>query len=469
MTLTRRDALKGIGVAVGTAAFGCGDAGAPGGADPDGGATGADAGVDAVDARVIDAPSADALLAPIDTFVVLMMENRSFDHYLGALARHEGFAVDGLTGTEMNLSNEGLSIYSHRLDDYTPADLPHDWDSCHAQWNQGQNDGFVRAHAGSYQADAMGYHVREQLPITYALADGGAICERYFASVMGPTWPNRFYLHGGSANGMKLNLPVLGFRSIWSVLDDAGLTHKNYFHDIAWAVGGYAQLTGNAPIEEFFRDAAAGTLPTFSIIDPKFFGSGANDDHPDHDVRLGQALISSVVRALGTSPQWQRCLLVVTYDEHGGFFDHVPPPTTVDASPDFRQLGFRVPTLVLGPGARRRQVVRTTFEHASILATLNRRFGLAPLNERVAAAADLSPCLDPGWLTSPQPAPELPTLTMSRAAIRARPASHAHAELAAIADAMALPPHLDRRGRDAEVTAAFLGEAERLGAIRLTP
>ena len=347
MRPTRRDTLKGIGLAIGGAALGaCGtDAAATG--DDDGGDVDA-ASVDAprIDAPVdaeIDAPSAEVLLGSVDTFVVLMMENRSFDHYFGALRLLEGRNdVDGLTGSEANPAPGGAMVGVHRLDNFTPADPPHGWDACHRQWNQGANDGFVKEHEGSSQADVMGFHVRTHLPQFYALADQATLCDRWFASVMGPTWPNRFYLHGATSKGNRSNLPAVGFRSIFDVLSEHGLTHKNYFHDVAWATGGYFKLTGNAPIEDFFDDAAAGQLPTFSIIDPQFFGNGANDDHPDHDIRLGQALIASVVNALGASPQWSRSMLVITYDEHGGFYDHVPPPTTSDEREEFRQLGFQI-------------------------------------------------------------------------------------------------------------------------------
>lgn len=471
--------MKGLGVTLGAAAIGCGsDAGGdpPDGGEPDAAAPDAAAPDARVDARIdaptdapVDAPSADVLLAGIDTFVVLMMENRSFDHYLGSLRLAEGRAdVDGLTGGETNPAPGGATVGVFRLEDFTPEDPPHGWDACHAQWNLGANDGFVRAHEGPSQVDVMGYHTRDQLPATYACADAGAICQRYFASVMGPTWPNRFYLHGATSHGNQSNLPAFGFRSIFDVLDDAGLSHKNYFHDVAWATGGYFKLGGNAPIEDFFADAEAGTLPNFSIVDPGFFGGGANDDHPDHDVRLGQALIASVVNALGASPQWGRCLLVISYDEHGGFFDHVPPPTTTDERAEFRQLGFRVPTLVLGPTTRRGEVVTTTFDHVSVISTLARRFGLPALNARAAATADLSPCIAPQYLANPQPAPVIPPIAMSRQAVLARPGTAAHPELAAAIDAMHLPPHLDRRDRAREVTDRFLACAARVGAVRLT-
>jgi phospholipase C len=474
MRPSRRDTLKGIGLAIGGAAVGACGNGAAGGDDDSADTTDA-AGIDAprIDAPVdaeVDAPSPEALLAGIDTFVVLMMENRSFDHYFGSLRLAEGRTdVDGLTGSEVNPAPGGSMVAVHRLDDFTPADPPHGWDACHEQWNNGANDGFVRAHEGSSQNDVMGFHVREQLPQMYALADRAAVCQRWFSSVMGPTWPNRFYLHGATSHGNKSNLPAFNFRSIFDVLAEAGLSHKNYFHDVAWATGGYFKLTGNAPVEDFFSDAAAGQLPNFSIIDPQFFGNGANDDHPDHDIRLGQALIASVVNALGQSPQWNRCMLVITYDEHGGFYDHVPPPLATDEREEFRQLGFRVPSIVVGPTARRGAMIGTKLEHVSVLKTITRRFGLPALNQRVTDASDLSVCIDPAYLGNPQPAPTLPPVAMSRAAVRARHVAPAHEELAAAIDRMGLPPHLDRRNRSAEVTDRFLACAARVGAVTLTP
>src|SRR5262249_3911563 len=152
----------------------------------------------------------------IDTFVVLCMENRSFDHYFGSLALVEGRAdVDGLTGAETNRAPDGATVAVHPLETYTPADPPHDWDSAHTQWDRGANDGFVIAHAGADQADVMGYHVRAQLPVSYALADQAALCHRWHCALLGPTWPNRFYLHAATSKGQKTNAPVTGLRTIW--------------------------------------------------------------------------------------------------------------------------------------------------------------------------------------------------------------------------------------------------------------
>ena len=496
LVLPRRRAIQGLGGAAGVAALGCSDddpsplGTGGGGADGAGGATatttsattgsstsavtsgsggGGGAGGSSPGA-CDDDPSLSVadLLAPIDTIVVLMMENRSFDHYFGALQLVEGRSdVEGLSGAESNPQPEGGAVGVFKLDDFTVEDPPHGWDDCHAQWNGGMNDGFVIAHAGAHQADVMGYHVREQLPILYALSDAYALCQRWFASVMGPTWPNRFYLHGATSKGNKSNVPAFGFDSIFDLLEDAGLSHKNYYSDLPWCSGGYFKLGGLATIESFFEDAAAGTLPNFSIIDPTFAGSGANDDHPDHDIRLGQALIASIYAALAQSTQWSRCLFVVTYDEHGGFFDHVPPPTVTDDDPDFRQLGFRVPSLVIGPHVKKGCALSTTLEHVSVIKTVAERFGLPMLNERMAEANGLSSAISPAFLRHPQAPIALPTVEVSRATLERPPPPVYQRELWEAAERGVIPRHLDRRAQSAEITSRVLEHGARLGAVRL--
>ncbi|MDI1443375.1 alkaline phosphatase family protein [Polyangium sp. 6x1] len=482
----RRRVLLGLGAALSAAAVGCGGAGSAtdvaggagvggaggaggaggmGGMGGEGGAGGGDPGESCTDSGGL---SPEELLAPIDTFVILMMENRSFDHYLGSLRLLEGRDVIGLDGTEKNPAPDGSWISVSKLDDFTPEDPPHNWDAAHEQWNGGKNDGFVLAHAGSAQADVMGYHVREQIPITYALADAHAVCDRWFASVMGPTWPNRFYLHGATSKGQKGNLPVLGFDSVFKYLDEAKVSHKVYYHDIAWCSGAYLKTTGLAGIEQFFEDAAAGKLPNVVFIDPQFFGGGANDDHPDHDIRLGQALIASVYAALAKSPQWGRSMFVLTYDEHGGFFDHVAPPTTEDDESEFAQLGFRVPSIVAGPFARKGCTVGTQLEHVSVIRTLCRKFGMPAWNKRIAAANDLSSCIQPAYLSDPQPAVELPPVDVSMAELMARREhTETHAELREALDRGLIPRHLDRRGEGMAIAKRVLEAGARLGAVRI--
>jgi len=191
-------------------------------------------------------------------------------------------------------------------------------------------------------------------------------------------------------------------------------------------------------------------------------------------VRLGQAFIGSVYAALRSSPQWNRCLLVVTYDEHGGFFDHLPPPAVTDENAAFRRLGVRVPGLVAGATVRRGATVAKTFDHVSVIATLTRRFGLRPLNDRAGATNDLSACIDPALVDNPRPGPALPpapVIPMASLVERDRqlaglPPRH-HRELWQAAEALKLPPALDRRRQSLAVAEHWLSAGERLRALRL--
>lgn len=486
MGMTRRDALKGLGVAAGAIALGCGDNesalgpddpdAAPSG-NPDAAAGGPDAGPGTPDAG----PPADArppdltpeqLLAGIDTIVVLCMENRSFDHFLGSLRLVEGRTdVDGLTGIESNLDPDGNPVEVFKLEDFTPEDPPHGWESVHAQWNEGRNDGFVTEHAGASQNEVMGYHTRDQLPVTYALADYGVVCNKWFCSVLGPTWPNRMYLHGGTSNGRKDNIPrVQEFETVWDQLTEAGKSGTNYHHGPLqqWLLAVRPDLAAanGKNISQFFTDAAAGTLPSFVVIDPQFFGAGANDDHPDNDIRLGQALIGSVVAALAASPQWNKCLFVLTYDEHGGFYDHVPPPVAVDDQADFGRMGFRVPSIVIGPTVRRRAAVNTVFDHTSVISTVKIRHGLPGLTARSQNASPLSPCIDPSFVENPQPPPTLPTVVIPRAELEQRLARGGvrpdqHPELQA---AVGTLPSIEELNA---TTRGVLAWGEKLGVVKL--
>jgi phospholipase C len=454
--VSRRDVLQGLGVAAASAALGCGSveavlggAGGAGGAGATAGpgsqsstqsssassggggagqgGQGGEGGVGPAACDDDGGLSAAELLAPIDTIVVLMMENRSFDHYLGGSlgiveARPD---IVGLTGSETNPAPGGGVVQVHHLTTLTPASPPHGWTAVHNQWNQGSNDGFVIEHEGDDQDQVMGYYLRGDVPVHHALADAHVICNHSYCSVLGPTWPNRFHLHGATSNGMMSNDFVGDFEPLWGPAKAAGMTVKNYHHGIPWATGGYGKLDSDlASFSSFKQAAQAGTLPNFSIIDPLYFGFTANDDHPSNgDIPLAQLLISDVYTALAESPQWNRCLLIVTYDEHGGFYDHVPPPPTTDPDyPAFAQLGFRVPTLVAGPYVRRGCAVNTVFDHCSVLATLSTRWGVTALNARHAAAADYSSAIDPNYVKAraPQPPAMMPRLTVSLSALRER-------------------------------------------------
>jgi phospholipase C len=500
LELSRRQVLKTMTTAVGVAALGCGSdvvndpplsgsggsgsssagsgsssssAGQGGGGQGGGGAGGAGGSSPGCGDNTSLSPQ--ELLAPIDTIVVLMMENRSFDHYLGgSLGLLEMRAdIEGLSGIEMNPKSGGGNATVFHMMNMTPDSPPHSWDPVHAQWNMGANDGFVIEHAGASEDEVMGYYDRNQVPIHHALADAHTVCNHYYCSVLGPTWPNRFHLHGATSNGNKTNAPAFGFNPIWGPLKSAGLSVKNYHHGVAWATGGYFKLDDLASFDAFKQDAMSGNLPNFCIIDPQYLGAGANDDHPSNgDIPLAQLLISDVYSTLASSPQWSSCLLVVTYDEHGGFYDHVPPPPTTDDDAEFAQLGFRVPALVAGPYVRKGCAVNTVFDHPSVLATLTARWGIAPLNSRHAAANDLSSCIDPAYVTGadPQPPVMLPQLSMSMSALRdpKRIRANQHPELIDSLRQQGIYRTIMRRHDPEAMLKRHLDDCVRRGLIRLT-
>ena len=510
--LTRRRTLKGMGAVLGAAAVGCGDdgsgdgvaEGSSGSSDGSGGgstmgaaestssagsgegSTGLDeSGSESTGEPVEDCGSGtmglspEELLAEIDTIVVVMMENRSFDHYFGSATFLEGLGVDGLTGRETNPRLDGTAVPVFAMTNLQPADPPHDWASCHLQWNIGGNDGFVREHEmehpGSYD-EVMGYYVRAQLPVLYALADNYTLCDQWYCSVMGPTWPNRFYLHAASSNGQTGNSPESGLTTFWDVLADSGITASNYYSDLAWIWGALVNpLTPfTHSLDEFFSEAQAGTLPQYVVLDPNFGilpgGEGGNDDHPSHDITFGQIFLGSVYQALASSPQWERCLLIITYDEHGGFFDHRSPGTRPDERREFQQLGFRVPSLVIGPHVRRGCVDSTVLDHVSVISTATRRFGVPALNDRVTQTPDVSSAINPESLGNPQPPAPIPMMSVSVSELLSKRGT-GQEELMAMVRSGELPLPADRRHDNAshEVALRLLDHASRLGVVKLRP
>lgn len=461
--VTRRKALKQIGAAVGAAALSplihaCGT-------DGEGGASAANRAV------------------PVDHFVLLMMENRSFDHYFGSLSLLEGKQVDGLRPGMANPrpDNSMSGIYRETL--RCVADPPHGWVSTHAQVNGGRNDGFVLEHfkrvGAAHGDEVMGYLTRAHLPISYALADEFALCDRWFCAVQGPTWPNRLFLHSAQSNGRTNNdLPVgAGFRfpTIYDQLQAAGVTWKYYYSDLPFLLL-YSSLGRLAdhivPVAQYFEDARSGNLPQVSVVEPAF---GLNDDHPPHDIRLGQAFISSVVHALGQSPHWRRSMFLLTYDEHGGFFDHVAPPKVQDerASEGFDDAGVRVPGLVISPWAKRGYVSSVVHEHSSWPALLERKFNLAPMTLRDANANSFDDVFDFDRINrdDPRPFPNLPMVTADPnippecAAFGAGGAAALDIEIAA--DAGLVPRQFDRRKQLPETLRTISDELVRMGAGEL--
>jgi phospholipase C len=360
-----------------------------------------------------------ANLKKIDHIVVLMMENRSFDHVLGYLSLEEGRTeVDGLREGLAN-EHQGSSYPVHHLGTTVVADDPdHSARSVDLQIGDGKMDGFAASYAATLQSlgvadgdpgPVMGYYNAADVPVYDHLAREFAICDRWFSSVPGATWPNRLYAlcgrAAGSRDGHPHNLPPFYNQpSFARHLDAHGISWRWYSSDVGtlrmadelYCLGhhdkfAYFTTTGlpwkarlnwrvQADIPTFLEDAAAGTLPSVSWIDPSFgnfnpLGVLQNDDHPPADVKDGQDLVLAVYHAVATGPQWDKTLLVIFYDEHGGFFDHVPPPAAKDDDLKmFGRYGVRVPAIIVSPWVPPRSVSKTLFDHTSVIKTILLRF-----------------------------------------------------------------------------------------------
>jgi len=331
----------------------------------------------------------------IDHIVVLTMENRSFDHLLGWLP--------GADGTQAGLRYADRRGVAHSTYPLAPdfqgcghSDPDHSYAGSRVAYDGGRCDGFLRA--GNNDLYAIGYYTQPDLAFLGAAAPAWTVCDRYFASIMGPTMSNRMYLHGGRTDRTDdLPLPS-GLRTIWDALAERRIAARYYRRNFSYlALWGTKYLRITRTFSDFQHDCRTGRLPGVSYVDPAYtlpvLGLGS-DDHPPSDIRAGEWFMAQVYRAVTTSPAWPRTLLVITFDEWGGFFDHVPPTRAPDIAPRYSLRGFRVPTLLVSPLARRGYVSRAVFDHASIVKLIRWRFGLPALSVRDAAAANLATALD---------------------------------------------------------------------------
>jgi phospholipase C len=308
-------------------------------------------------------------------------------------------------------------------------------------------DGFVRTPIDPFTSEivggvAMGYWTGDDLPFTYSLASVFPIADRWFCSLLGQTDPQRRYLIAATSSGMtddigtgpgnavpdaSLGLPANG--TIFNRLDLHGISWTNYC--ASYPSGATPELypTNDAasesqhvkPFDRFFADAASGTLPAFSLLDPDY---GTQSQENPQNIVVGEAVLAQVVRAVGSARTWGKVLLVVTWDEHGGYYDHVPPPPALapDAIPPtvqptesiydgFRRYGFRVPAVVVSPYSRRFTVTSVVHDHTSIAAMLERKWNLPAMTFRDANANDLTDFLDLFAMRRRRPVfPELPRL-----------------------------------------------------------
>jgi phospholipase C len=352
-----------------------------------------------------------AAASGLDHIVVVMMENRSVDHKLGWVPGADG-RQQGLTYKD----SSGKAHKTHHLLDRNGCgnnDPDHSYEGGRLQFNGGKLDGFRK---GDNDDFALGYYTETDLPFYGPLLKHATTYDRYFCSILGPTYPNRFYTHAAATDRLSNTTDTSSLLTIWDRLGEAGVSSRYYFSDLPFlGLFGPRLVPLASPIARFFADAASGTLPSYSYLDPFFLGEdqgGSNDDHPHADIHRGQAFVSQVAHAITTSPQWANTALVITYDEWGGFFDHVKPPRLPDdhdtgphGKDDHAQAGFRVPTIVLSPFSRPGHVGHNVYDHTSILKMVEWRFGLRPLTKRDHAARNLAESFD---FSRSRPAPTLP-------------------------------------------------------------
>ncbi len=374
------------------------------------------------------APGTDTI-PQIKHIVVLMMENHSYDNHLGMLDRSgaDGFTL-GPEGkpTASNPYPDGKIQHAFRMPTTCQlSGMPSQtWTNSHVQFAGGKLNGFVSSGSGPV---SMGYWQQADLPFYYSLASKYPIADHYFCSVLGQTFPNRRYLMAATSLGMindtvpnPLDYPANG--TIFDRLDNIGVSWRDYYSRLDGflpvpTVGLFPKLlehTGSIKsIEHFFDDAKAGTLPGFCIVEPNY---GSTSEEDPQNIAEGENFACTVIEAVIHGPAWQNTLLIWTFDEHGGYYDHVVPPPAVapdDIPPDtsaanqyngFAQYGFRVPCAIVSPWARPDYISHQVFDHASICALVEAKWNLPAMTHRDANASNMLDMLDlsqPAFLNPP--------------------------------------------------------------------
>jgi len=387
-----------------------------------------------------------AALHKIDHVVVVMQENRSYDSYFAQL-HAQGQPASPLEPLGGNPSPTGGPPIRPFLEttQCEVADLHHTWNDAHREWDGGRMDGFTLANVD--RADptgrrAMGYYDKSILPFYNGIANEFAVADHYFASTLAQSDPNRFFLLAGTAFGHIRNdaPPAGGFNqpTVFRLLDAAHVTWKLYKIDSSVALM-FSDVRRDAthvvPISQYYSDASNGTLPQVAFVESR--GSGdvnvRSDEHPPANVQIGQRFVHDVAEALVRSPDWSSAAMFLTYDEHGGFYDHVKPPAAPE--PDgiapmppprepgtFDTYGIRVPAIVISPFAKKHFVSHTVYDHTSILRFIETRFGLPALTRRDAAADPMLGMFD--FTTVSHRSPLLPAAPIDPNGVKACAAQH---------------------------------------------
>jgi phospholipase C len=381
---------------------------------------------------------------PFDHIVVVMMENHSFDNYLGMLPVAGSKHADGFTfGSSTKPTNSNPSAAGRVTAFPFPTtaqgpDVTQTWNATHRQVDGGKMDGFIYGNSGSTQA--MGYWGPQVLPFAYSFASTFTVGNRWFCSAPCQTYPNRRFLMAGTAYGdivtdsstLSLTPPPAG--TIFDQLSAHGVSWRNYYTDLPQTAIIPSIVEKHplnlSPIGNFFADCGLGTLPAVSFVDPEFgvlsdigaplttvpgftklgalvSATGGDEEEPQ-DLTYGENWAYQVVTAVLRSPAWRRTLLIYTFDEHGGYYDHVPPPSAIapDAIPPnltatdvpggYNVYGPRVPAIVASPYAKKNAVTNVVHDHTSVLATIEAKWNLPALTYRDANAATVLDFLDTG-------------------------------------------------------------------------
>jgi phospholipase C len=402
-------------------------------------------------------PAAD--IHSVNHIIFMVQENRSFDHYFGHLPDYwqaNGFPaqqIDVMSATASNPSADGLStVTSYHLKTVCHANLSPSWNESHVDWNR-QNptsatatmDGFtftaaayaMNSHPGEPDVTdkagirAMGYYDSSDLNYYYFMASNFATSDRWFSPAMTRTQPNRMYLLSATSAGHVYPLTAaLTNKTIFEALDDAGVSWKIYETDPGTSYLNMFQpyATQNAskvrPISEYMTDVQNGTLPSVALIEGGY--ASGRDEHPNENVQKGSTWVSGIINPLLTSPSWKDSVFILTFDEGGAMYDHVPPQPAVNpdgiapsdlaptdicaantgANCDFNFTGFRVPMIVISPFTKKNFVSHTSADYTAILKLIETRFNVPALTKRDAAQMDMTEFFDftnVPWKTPPTP------------------------------------------------------------------
>jgi phospholipase C len=359
----------------------------------------------------------------IDHIVVVTMENRSFDHFFGWLPYANGIPA--------GLSYPDASGVQHPVyplaPDYTACGHPdpdHSYSGSRICYANGAMNGFLLDPSNDIYC--IGYYNANDIPFYASLAQSYTACDNWHAAILGPTFPNRMFIWAAQTDRLTDSVALTNLPTIFDALAAKNISHRYYFNNLPYlAFWGFKYLFSTSLFANFLADAASGNLPAVSFVDPNYTvlddGTG-NDDHPHADIRNGDAFLSTVYNALATGPNWAKTVLIVMFDEWGGFFEHVAPPRVVAPanSPDqdlqdgAALLGFRVPTVIASPFTKGvpgqpNLVDHNLYDHTAALKLIEWRFGLSPLTARDASSAINNPAASFNFSSPDASLPSLPT------------------------------------------------------------